>query len=163
VSATHPRTATEADVYQANSYARAASARWRCEAAWHPDCPTHRPNLNPGQDRYEIHHVHQRRHGGPDDYDNLRFVCRACHALIHRMPTAAEARGLLLPKARHLRPTRARSILYERDDHGTVACYDLGCDCTGCAEANQQRPRTPLTRTQLAARRALIDTSLDPF
>lgn len=164
MSLSRRRTGDDAAAYTATAAARAHHAGWLCEAAWHPSCPAVR-GLPGDAAAHEAHHVHQRRHGGPDTFENLLWLCIHCHNRVHRRPADAEARGLLIPKARHLRVHKRRQILYERDDHGTRSCYDLGCDCDECVAAAEAQPPKPPTRAQRIARWALLppDRDLDPF
>lgn len=85
-----PRSDDEAAVYEANRLSRWMDAEGECEAKWHPSC-----SQDAGM-RFHAHHVLQRRHGGQDDVDNLRYVCEACHHRIHARPREARARGLLI-------------------------------------------------------------------
>lgn len=45
------------------------------------------------------HHVIRRTQGGPNTFDNCRWVCAACHTWIHANPTKARSLGLLASAA----------------------------------------------------------------
>ena len=71
---------------------RATMAEGICEVRWAEDCPMIAA-VHPAEQhqltrytRHDVHHIHQRQHGGPDTIGNVVYVCRPCHARIHSHP-----------------------------------------------------------------------------
>lgn len=91
-----------------------------CEAGVAPGCPG-----RVDRDVFEWHHRKLRSQGGDDTIENSLALCPACHGWVHRNPTAAKTRGLIVPRwaapAEYAVTLRDGSVVRLTGDNG----YDL--------------------------------------
>lgn len=76
--------------FRKNRRIRAESVQYRCEAGLLGTCDGY------GTD---AHHVVRRSQGGDNSVDNLRWLCRSCHAHVHSHVEWAMSVGLLASSA----------------------------------------------------------------